>query len=403
MSTLVAQDKLKVAWILGAGFSIPLGGPLFRELISDKTLKQLRTWKDFAAQTTPMNVPQAAPHTFHGKAIKVITLASIVSAVYKAGFGGTGTLGLWGDAEQFLDILEIASSEPGEVLAAEFERLLALVKSNLREEGSNDALLALGAKDGLALLHREAVRYVAAACTVFLLRVEGNPSLVRESELWSPYRRWVEKLEAVDAVITFNYDRVLNLLNEYLVTFNKGKPRQRPVLDSPIGSDLELFHAASNSTVPMYHLHGHVGWQKASNGSVLCGTEVSGMRSDPARAHLEPDLALLGTPGKHKTSLPTGILQDGWRRAMDAISNANSIVFVGYRFPETDNVAKQQLADALRNNPTARVHIVLGAHNPDLPRLKGMIEWTRDKHVNPVHVHEMWCQDFFSVFERQRL
>lgn len=112
---------------------------------------------------------------------------------------------------------------------------------------------------------------------------------------------------------------------------------------------------------------------------------------------------MLGLPGRIKTAMPTGILKDVWDRAMGAIRNADSIVFVGYRFPETDNVAKQELADALRNNPKARVHVVLGAGSADLPCLVGMIGWTRDDNANPVHVHQMKCQDFFAVFERNKL
>lgn len=71
-------DK-KVVWILGAGFSVPLGAPLFRELISDKTLKQLRTWKEFAQQTIFMDAPQG-DGTARGDRVDVGTLAGIVHA-----------------------------------------------------------------------------------------------------------------------------------------------------------------------------------------------------------------------------------------------------------------------------------------------------------------------------------
>lgn len=75
----------------------------------------------------------------------------------------------------------------------------------------------------------------------------------------------------------------------------------------------------------------------------------------------------------------------------------------GYRFPPTDNLAKRSILDALRKNPKAKVHVVLGANNPDMPRLRGMIEWTRDHKVNPVRVHEMFTEDLFAVFERDQL
>jgi len=383
-----------------------LGAPLFRELISEKTLRRLLTWKEFAHQKAFMNVPQDTPGTFHGKHLDVYAMAAITRALYWAGFDAAGGASLWSDPEQFLETLEIASSEPDGVLAKELRWLLRGVKDQGSKEPSfDDALKVFEAKDGLVHIHREAVRLVAAACSMFLLRAEANPALVRESEQWSPYRRWVRKLRAgSDSVITFNYDRVLNILNEYLLGLYKGSLHNPPVLDSPVGCNLDKFDAQRSGTIPMYHLHGHVGWQTAPNGEVQCGKEESnGLRPDVARAHIEPALALMGTPGKSKTGLHTGLLQEAWRRAMMAISEATTVVFVGYRFPETDSVAKEQLADALRNNPKAIVHVVLGANNVDMPRLKGMIEWTRDKNTNPVHVHEMWCQDFFAVFERNGL
>lgn len=211
-------------------------------------------------------------------------------------------------------------------------------------------------------------------------------------------------MQPKDTVISFNYDRVLNILNEYLVTTKKPRPRGRFVLNSPVGRDSEQVDATRDVAVPMYHLHGHVGWLSPDGKGVDCGSANSaGIRPALARAHYTPEGAVLGLPGRIKTAMPTGILKDVWDRAMGAIRNADSIVFVGYRFPETDNVAKQELADALRNNPKARVHVVLGAGSADLPCLVGMIGWTRDDNANPVHVHQMKCQDFFAVFERNKL
>lgn len=113
---------------------------------------------------------------------------------------------------------------------------------------------------------------------------------------------------------------------------------------------------------------GHVGWQRSEYGGVQCGKEDdAGLRADPARAHIEPASALIGTPGENKTELPTGVLPEAWRRAMADVAHATSVVFV------------------------------------DMPRLKGMIEWTKGWSPNQVRVHEMWCQDFFAVFERDGL
>lgn len=206
-------------------------------------------------------------------------------------------------------------------------------------------------------------------------------------------------MKAGDTVITFNYDRVLNLLNEHLV----GLSETRSLLRSPVGCP--SFDEKREGVIPVYHLHGHVGWQVSADGNHCEPDGPNGIRADRARAHLNPAKALMGTPGKAKTSLHTGALKDCWQRAMGAIRDATSIVFVGYRFPETDNLAKLQLADALRQNPEARVHVVLGANNADTPRLAGMIGWTRtgSGERGPTLIHEMLCQDFFAVFERREL
>ena len=41
----MADDK--VVWILGAGFCVPLGGPLFKDLISRPMVDRLRSWKGY--------------------------------------------------------------------------------------------------------------------------------------------------------------------------------------------------------------------------------------------------------------------------------------------------------------------------------------------------------------------
>lgn len=58
---------------------------------------------------------------------------------------------------------------------------------------------------------------MAAACTTFLLDAENEPEIVDRSERWEPYTRWSGQLEpGKDSVITFTYDRSLNLLSSTL-------------------------------------------------------------------------------------------------------------------------------------------------------------------------------------------
>lgn len=396
----MAQSEKKVVWILGAGFSVPLGGPLFRELISPRTLRRLRTWEEFAEQKVSLEVHSDVNGPGRRDFDPVI-LAGIVEHLYRSGV----ETNVWSDAEQFLDMLGIATFEDDKPLADDIRTMIVEVFDSGEEPPDAETIELFKGPRGLEDLYNEAVRFVAGACTVFLVKAENDPTFVRESELWSPYCRWVQRLSAGDSVVTFNYDRVLNLLNRHIEEFNAKVACKVPTLHSPVGCDADFTNSLSGQVVPMYHLHGHVGWQRGLSGDVQCGRDEPGLRNDPARAHIDPSKALLGLPGKRKTSLPTGALKNCWEQAMGAIGTATSVVFVGYRFPETDNLAKQQLADALRQNPKARVHVVLGAENDDTPRLKGIIGWTRNgsSQCGPTLIHQMWCQDFFAVFERNKL
>jgi hypothetical protein len=408
------DDEKRVVWILGAGFSVPLGGPLFRELISEKTWRLLSFWDAFADHPIELDVSEddCAPNL---KRFGTVAAADIVLKAYNAGTSPKRQL--WQDAEQFLDILEIAKTEgdptsefyrlvtQGGRPRSDIQRVLDLLQQVLlppRESTAPplsthpDLQSAFTGARGLEQLHREAVRFVAAACTVFLRRFEDNPTLVEKAEMWAPYRRWAKKLEIGDSIITFNYDRTLNLLDEYLASLQPRRPR----IVSPVRCGEDYMHIRETA-LPVFHLHGHVGWSLTTNGQIDRGPidSATNIPREFATAHLQPEKAVLGIPGTLKTNLPTGHLKDLWTPAMGAIRNATAVVFVGYRFPETDNEAKERLADALRHSK-AIVHIVLGARNDDTPRVEEMIAWTRDPEINRPRVHQMKSQDFFAVFER---
>jgi hypothetical protein len=51
-------------------------------------------------------------------------------------------------------------------------------------------------------------RLVAAECAAFLQHVDPT------REQWRPYRRWAASLTPNDTVVTFNYDRVLEMLHD---------------------------------------------------------------------------------------------------------------------------------------------------------------------------------------------
>lgn len=399
---VVMPDSTSIVWILGAGFSVPLGGPLFRALISASTARELEGWGEFA--TLPIEGLQQTGLTPY-----------VISKLYQSGTGAHSSAKLWADAEEFLDRLDVAASEPNSFLArAVKEDLLALKGRALEDakERNRNPQAALMAIDHLAsdlkAVRREAIRFVAGACTSFLQRAEDSIPVVDESEQWDPYRRWMDSLQpGKDTILTFNYDRALDLIGLY----RRRKESGREILFSPAGQDSSTVDTFLNPVnpqrVPVYHLHGHVGWQRSSDGkSIVRDRRPGGAFDDRPLAHRNPEKAVIGTPGESKLALPGGLLKPLWDRAIEAIHRAGAVVFVGYRFPETDNLAKRAILDALRGNKNAAVHIVLGANNPDIHRLEGMIAWTRYRpglKAKHIRVHQMYAQDFFAVFESQYL
>lgn len=119
-------------------------------------------------------------------------------------------------------------------------------------------------------------------------------------------------------------------------------------------------------------------------------------------AHLTPERCVLGVPGPSKKELAESHLSQVWERAFDELQHADVVVFVGYRFPESDGLARHNILEALRKNLKGGVRIVLGPHNRDTPRVKAMIDWTITD-GRTVQVEELWGQDFFAAFNRDGL
>jgi SIR2-like protein len=370
----MVQDERKVVWILGAGFSVPLGGPLFRQIISPETLRTLTGWDEYTSQRRFLRPGSR----MIGSDFDVGPLSDIVHACYHSGLDTK----LWGDAEEFLDRLDIATSEPTGMLARDVRKCLRDMAQRPGVDADLFETLGLYLPD---IIHTEAIRFVAGACSAFLVRAAQNPTVVDRSEQWDPYRRWFDQLRlGYDSVITFNYDEALDLLASY----GKRKYSQRRFI-SPV-VDGEAFAVPALQCVPIYHLHGHVRWKRVDD-TIRLG--------EPA--YVDPQNSVIGLPGQQKSALPDGLLRCVWDPAMAAIRDAEAIVFVGYRFPETDNMAKRRIIEALQKNSEGKVHVVLGANNIDTPRVQAMLEWTRAP--SAVKVHPMWSQDFFPVFERDRL
>jgi hypothetical protein len=335
-------------WILGAGFSRPLGAPLLNDLLSENTRHEIHA-------------------RFNGSAGLVDD--AIAEKVYDAVRRPLGHT----NVEELLEFLDAAATPD-------------------TPQARRVAVQWPGAAGKCDVLSRRARRIVAAECCAFL---ESNPVVVgtrdraRVCERWLPYATWGWNLTAADTMITFNYDRLLENLREELTRaaangaeWDHGPPLR--VVEVP--ADL-----SRPGAVKVLKVHGSVDWLLDGAG----GFRVA--RGNPWLTADELDLAI-GTPGPGKLHAATGPFAWLWKAACEAIRAAKEVILVGYRFPETDSFARNQILDALRDSSVEQVQVVLGPHSPDAPRVQSLIRMTRPAKVV---TRPLWSQDFLDVWRPQ--
>lgn len=368
MGTTTADSS--VVWILGAGFSQPLGGPLLTDLFSKRSKMDLRAlYPDVFSSALTDGIPD----------------------LYEKGLGNGGYERRWGDGEAFLDALDGAARKPEGPLAT---RLLGLATlSGVRGVSIRDLSVA-------------ARRTIAAECCAFLEGVETS------SERWQPFTDWAKELDDRDTLLTFNYDRVIE------------------TACSAANTRLHIAKGVNNANaktgdgglmVPtLVKLHGSVDWKRVADGAEV-RAEV---QQDPRFAlRCAPDDMLVATPGPTKKET-AGELANLWSYAENRLLKASVVVLIGFRFPPSDAAIRRQIVDALAANdleerPHLSVHVVLGPDTcaPDTKRTVRMLEFACRRRgrnqvapgaVSPrpsfsVDVHPLWGQDFLSLWKRELL
>jgi hypothetical protein len=254
--------------------------------------------------------------------------------------GGNWGLALWRDAEEFLDRLDTANAGGG----AQVRLLEAIVDE--RHAG----LARHGEPPRLAPIAVAARRLLAAECSAFL--VDANLS----SERWEPYTWWAQRRGKQDTIITFNYDLVPEKLAD--------KTNLHVLLP---GEEL-----APGNVAPVLKLHGSVNW-KLEKGQITVADELFAL-------HGPGDEIAIATPGPSKRSMASAF-QHLWTRARSALAKAEAVVFVGYRFPQTDADARRSLLiDGIGANnsvPHLALHTVLGpnTNSADSLRLATLLKY----------------------------
>ena len=361
----------KTVWILGAGFSKPLGGPLLRDLMTKHLethllaslgsrkldsgfVREVRQWFEGSVQGTRHGYQERESGERVWPGVPWTNPEEFVSVVERA---------VGRDADELRIALKAATMHSGETLD---ERILQEMGSKCRN-------------------------YLALACDYFVPR----PKLFAALETTSPFRRWATSLGRGDTILTFNYDRVVETAC--------GDALQVALPWQPVS--LEPSEAPR-----LFKLHGSVTFQRdpaSKNESLETSPSCVFDALEKKREFV------IGVPGPSKLLLAT-TWEPYWKAAEDALSDADSIILVGYRFAESDHEAKRRILGAMQRNgrPNLTVFVVLGHGIPGNPgeRVSKMITWVldrRDKISNAtkhnITTVPMFTEDFLAVFDHSDL
>jgi SIR2-like domain len=342
------MSNQRTAWILGAGFSQALGAPLFKDL--------------FQNEQRLLTSGLALPDRVYG----VLNLYREYGPDADTA-GGKGRL--WRDPEEFLDVIETAKAPSGD------RRLLEGIYA--RPPNTVEELADL------------ARRVLAVECSLFL---RGNdPSM----EKWIPYRRWAPRLSREHTIVTFNYDRVFERLKEKRPIEAKN---YRVVVPNGTAAQ-EINDARLSGCAPVLKLHGSVDWV-ATNGKIRSDSSENLLGALKTGEEL-----VLGVPGPDKIGVRDRFPEITvlWNAAKEAIKQAERVVFIGYRFPQTDAEARTAILQALLEASgigLVKVEIVLGPDekHPDVARMVKLLRYVCPERVQ-VTALPLYGEDFLSLVD----
>lgn len=365
----------RVVWILGAGFSMPLGGPSLASLLSFETERSLE-----------LEIPNDADHTVARENV-LGRIARCTRWLYHYGtrfaanngkcpLNGSGGETLWYDAEDFFDKLDRAARLPQGANAA---RLAAAIRAG-----------AHGMNVPIPAVRDAAKRMLAFECSRFL---DGQST---GDEPWIPYVRWTRQVKAqaeggaqtAQAIITFNYDCVLETLGfqPHVVLPGSGPERTGPHVFKLHGSSnwrhMSPAYGDSNDTTPAVTVENDaVELAERKDFTATCDRS-------------ELTIAAPGL-GKQYQALR---FKELWELAGNALKTAGAVVFLGYRLPPTDARSRRFLLD---NLPPGRIpiHVILGhdTNTPDARRMKGLLQMARPQAA--IEVLPMFGQDYLDAYD----
>lgn len=178
-----------------------------------------------------------------------------------------------------------------------------------------------------------------------------------------------------NSIITFNYDRVLEMLCGVGVDFEVG-----------------LGNGWQDTGVRVHKLHGSVNWRLDPTNGTLRTEEEFALQGEASQL-------AIATPGPTKKSLVNAAFLGLWSDALEKLAKANRIIFVGFGFPDSDSYVLEKLMGAISSAPSPSMEVVLGPirNSPPIARLEALLEHQAVLNGGKVKIHPMYGQDFLTL------
>ena len=184
-------------------------------------------------------------------------------------------------------------------------------------------------------------------------RKEGM--LPKPSEI---HKKILERLKADDAIITFNYDTVIeesmmlglwNPLDGYGIKAFGKEWCQKWFIDRSGDASAHV-----KSKILLLKLHGSINWSSYQNKKLRLKTRPYCIKTNRGKPVTENVLLL--APGYNKKIYKNPYVKL-WREARHKLENCESLVILGYSLPETDLLARALFSEVIRQRSTTEEYI----------------------------------------------
>jgi hypothetical protein len=358
-------NEVNHVYILGAGFSKPLGCPLFTDLFSESYNRIVPSlnYQESPESYILSRIVREMPVAFH----KLKNSSNVK------------------DPEHFLELCDYATLPLYGWFYESYRDNLVWLDS-----AYSDAQLCFHDNDVLEQL-------VSAARIRLALETNHMVTTTSEnSERWLPFERWFRGLGKTDSIISLNYDLLVETVAKKI---GRPFPGRDFYKQDDIASVEELLSEnLEHANLPLLcKLHGSVDWVMRDRKAYAKRYSVFD--------YFEGYPPLLGTPGNGKIRLFEECLRRVWLTAIERLREAHVISIVGYSMPETDNDFRIKLLDAIvgTNGNLKAINIVVGSPSPQSQRARAILEqatrlFAPDDHRPTVNLLPIYAQDYLPWY-----